>query len=85
MTTYVMILLAIVTVFVVAAGLIKAGKAPKMPAFYCNIIKEGVFNSLIFKNYFFRKVLQHGKDLPEIEIENVCSLYNLKQDEKNKE
>ena len=58
MTTYFMIFLTIVTVFVVAAGLIK-----------------GVFNRLIFKNYFFRKVLEHGKQLPETEIENVCSLY----------
>ena len=69
MTTYFMIFLTIVTVFVVAAGLIKVGKVPKMPAFYRNMIREGVFNRLIFKNYFFRK------QLPETEIENVCSLY----------
>ncbi len=25
--------------------------------------------------FFFRKVLEHGKQLPETEIENVCSLY----------
>jgi hypothetical protein len=75
MTTYFMIFLTIVTVFVVAAGLIKVGKVPKMPAFYRNMIREGVFNRLIFKNYFFRKVLEHGKQLPETEIENVCSLY----------
>lgn len=82
MTTYFMMLLAIVTVFVVAAGLIKAGKVPKMPAFYRNVIREGVFNRLIFKNYFFRKALQHGKELPEMAIENVCSLYNVKREEK---
>ena len=75
MTTYFMIFLTIVTVFVVAAGLIKVGKVPKMPAFYRNMIREGVFNRLIFKNYFFRKVLEHGKQLPETEIENVCRLY----------
>ena len=61
MTTYFMIFLTIVTVFVVAAGLIKVGKVPKMPAFYRNMIREGVFNRLIFKNYFFRKVLEHAK------------------------
>ena len=48
MTTYFMIFLTIVTVFVVAAGLIKVGKVPKMPAFYRNMIREGVFNRLIF-------------------------------------
>ena len=40
MTTYFMIFLTIVTVFVVAAGLIKVGKVPKMPAFYRNMIRE---------------------------------------------
>lgn len=47
----------------------------KNAPFYRNMIREGVFNRLIFKNYFFRKVLEHGKQLPETEIENVCSLY----------
>ncbi len=78
MTMYVMIFLAIVTMFIVATGLIRAGKVPKMPAFYHNMIKEGIFNKLIIKNYFFQKALQHGKQFPEIEIENVCSLYNTK-------
>lgn len=61
---------------VCAAGLIKAGKVPKMPAFYQKIVREGIFNQLIFKNYFFRKVLEHGKEFPETKLENICSLYN---------
>ena len=63
MTTYFMIFLTIATVFVVAAGLIKVGKVPKMPAFYRNMIREGVFNRLIFKNYFFQKSVRTWKTI----------------------
>ena len=74
MTTYFMIFLTIVTVFVVAAGLIKVGKVPKMPAFYRNMIREGVFNRLIFKNYFFRKVLEHGNNCRKQRLK-MCVVY----------
>ena len=64
MTTYFMIFLTIVTVFVVAAGLIKVGKVPKMPAFYRNMIREGVFNRLIdFQELFFQKSVRTWKTI----------------------
>ena len=63
MTTYFMNFFNNCHSFVVAAGLIKVGKVPKMPAFYRNMIREGVFNRLIFKNYFFQKSVRTWKTI----------------------
>ena len=62
MTTYFMIFLTIVTVFVVAAGLIKVGKVPKMPAFYRNMIREG-FQPIDFQELFFQKSVRTWKTI----------------------
>ena len=76
MLDLVIIVLTVAMVFVCAAGLIKAGKVPKMPAFYQRMIKEGIFNKLIFKNYDFRKTMHDGRHFPEAKIEEICGLYN---------
>lgn len=62
MTTYFMIFLTIVTVFVVAAGLIKVGKVPKMPAFYRNKIGR-CFQPIDFQELFFQKSVRTWKTI----------------------
>ena len=67
-------ILTTITVFACAAGLVKAGKVPKMPAFYEKIVKRGIFNKLIFKNYDFRRTLRDGRAFPEVRIGGLCGL-----------
>lgn len=66
--------LTIVTVFICAEGLVKAGKVPKMPAFYERIVRCGIFNQLMFKNYDFRKTVHDGRMFPKIKIGGLCGL-----------
>lgn len=70
------LVLTMMTVFLLAAGLAQIGKVPEMPAFYKRMIKEGIFNKLMLKNYDIRKKMHFGRIFPEIQIENVCGLYD---------
>lgn len=76
MLEFFMSVLTIVALLAFVVVIIKAGKVPKMPAFYERIVRCGIFNRLAFKNDNFKRTVREGRTLPEIKIEKLCGLCN---------